>query len=68
MIQNRLKSLGLSEEDYNLRHDADNEISYVIINPQCDLKLKNEDIIFLIRPSQVHLLRKSKSEVQSVKI
>lgn len=54
LVGSRMQSLGLpsttsiecSEESESRSH-----LSFVIINPSCDLKIKERDIVYLIRPS-----------------
>jgi len=52
LVRSRMQSLGLPCNESDLQFsEKRNSLSYVIINPSCDLKLKEGDIIYLIRPS-----------------
>ncbi|XP_059472651.1 potassium channel subfamily T member 2 isoform X5 [Neocloeon triangulifer] len=51
LVRSRMESLNLSGIDYMDVSEKRNSLSYVIINPSCDLKLEEGDIIYLIRPS-----------------
>lgn len=53
LVKNRMQDLCLPTEDYDDVSEKRNSLSYVIINPSCDLKLEEGDIIFLIRPSPI---------------
>ncbi|KAK7068168.1 potassium channel, subfamily T, member 2 [Halocaridina rubra] len=46
-----MQSLALPPEDYDDVSEKRNSLSFVIINPSCDLKLEEGDIVYLIRPS-----------------
>ncbi|KAK8775404.1 hypothetical protein V5799_031251 [Amblyomma americanum] len=48
-----MQDLGLPVQDYDEVSDKRHSLSYVIINPNCDLPLEEGDIIFLIRPSPI---------------
>ncbi|KAK3932200.1 Potassium channel subfamily T member 1 [Frankliniella fusca] len=51
LVRSRMESLNLPYTDYDDVGDKRNHLSYVIINPSCDLKLEEGDIIYLVRPS-----------------
>ncbi|KAF5272640.1 hypothetical protein FQR65_LT04882 [Abscondita terminalis] len=51
LVRSRMESLNLPPMDYNDVSEKRNSLSYVIINPSCDLKLEEGDIIYLVRPS-----------------
>ncbi|KAK9882011.1 hypothetical protein WA026_018862 [Henosepilachna vigintioctopunctata] len=51
LVRSRMESLNLPAVDYNDVSEKRNNLSYVIINPSCDLKLEEGDIIYLVRPS-----------------
>ncbi|XP_071053549.1 potassium channel subfamily T member 2 isoform X5 [Onthophagus taurus] len=51
LVRSRMDSLNLPVIDYNDVSEKRNSLSYVIINPSCDLKLEEGDIIYLVRPS-----------------
>ncbi|XP_076034541.1 slowpoke 2 [Oratosquilla oratoria] len=51
LVRSRMQSLALPPEDYDDVSEKRNSLSYVIINPSCDLKLEEGDIVYLIRPS-----------------
>ncbi|ROT68244.1 putative potassium channel subfamily T member 2 isoform X4, partial [Penaeus vannamei] len=51
LVRSRMQSLGLPPEDYDDVSEKRNSLSFVIINPSCDLKLEEGDIVYLIRPS-----------------
>ncbi|CAH0545885.1 unnamed protein product [Brassicogethes aeneus] len=51
LVRSRMESLNLPAIDYNDVSEKRNSLSYVIINPSCDLKLEEGDIIYLVRPS-----------------
>ncbi|CAL8082842.1 unnamed protein product [Orchesella dallaii] len=53
MIRSRMQSLGLPNFGDTIFHFTErrSSLSYVIINPSCDLKLKEGDIVYLIKPS-----------------
>ncbi|XP_050517974.1 potassium channel subfamily T member 2 [Diabrotica virgifera virgifera] len=51
LVRSRMESLNLPTIDYNDVSEKRNSLSYVIINPSCDLKLEEGDIIYLVRPS-----------------
>lgn len=46
-----MESLNLPGVDYDDVSEKRNSLSYVIINPSCDLKLEEGDVIYLVRPS-----------------
>uniref|UniRef100_T1PLI6 Uncharacterized protein n=1 Tax=Musca domestica TaxID=7370 RepID=T1PLI6_MUSDO len=46
-----MESLNLPTIDYDDVSEKRNHLSYVIINPSCDLKLEEGDVIYLVRPS-----------------
>lgn len=46
-----MESLNLPVADYDDVSEKRNSLSYVIINPSCDLKLEEGDIVYLVRPS-----------------
>lgn len=50
LVRSRMESLNLPTIDYNDVSEKRNSLSYVIINPSCDLKLEEGDImwVFLI--------------------
>ncbi|XP_075681048.1 slowpoke 2 isoform X2 [Dermatophagoides pteronyssinus] len=54
LVRNRLQDLGIPSNDYDNCSEKRTELSYVIINPNCDLKLEEGDIIFIIKPSPVN--------------
>uniref|UniRef100_A0A182IR49 RCK N-terminal domain-containing protein n=2 Tax=Anopheles atroparvus TaxID=41427 RepID=A0A182IR49_ANOAO len=51
LVRSRMESLNLPTIDYDDVSEKRNHLSYVIINPSCDLKLEEGDIIYLVRPS-----------------
>ncbi|CRL02893.1 CLUMA_CG015879, isoform B [Clunio marinus] len=51
LVRSRMESLNLPSNDYDEVSEKRNHLSYVIINPSCDLKLEEGDIIYLVRPS-----------------
>ncbi|CAH1966250.1 unnamed protein product [Acanthoscelides obtectus] len=51
LVRSRMESLNLPTIDYNDVSEKRNSLSYVIINPSCDLKLEEGDIIYIVRPS-----------------
>ncbi|EEB19234.1 conserved hypothetical protein [Pediculus humanus corporis] len=52
LVRSRMESLNVTTADYDHEAmDKPSRISYVIINPSCDLKLHEGDIIYLVRPS-----------------
>ncbi|XP_055529623.1 potassium channel subfamily T member 2 isoform X12 [Wyeomyia smithii] len=51
LVRSRMESLNLPSIDYDDVSEKRNNLSYVIINPSCDLKLEEGDIIYLVRPS-----------------
>ncbi|XP_053211920.1 potassium channel subfamily T member 2-like isoform X2 [Panonychus citri] len=53
LVKNRMQDLGCPIEDYDDVSEKRSTISYVIINPSCDLKLEEGDFIYLIRPSPI---------------
>ncbi|XP_071152421.1 potassium channel subfamily T member 2-like isoform X5 [Mytilus edulis] len=53
MVRCRMQSLKQPLNDYDAASDKRNTISYVIINPSYDLRLKEDDIIYLIKPSSL---------------
>lgn len=50
LVCSRLHSLGQSADDYDMS-EKNNSTSHVLINPGCDMKLQQGDIIYLLRPS-----------------
>lgn len=50
-MRSRMESLNLPVADYDDVSEKRNSLSYVIINPSCDLKLEEGDIVYLVRPS-----------------
>ncbi|XP_022242998.1 potassium channel subfamily T member 1-like [Limulus polyphemus] len=53
MVRTRMHNLGLPVEDYDNVSEKRDSLSYVMINPSCDLKLQEGDIVYLIRPSPI---------------
>src|SRR5581483_5583532 len=53
LIRSRMQSLGLPNFGDTVFHFSErrSSLSFVIINPSCDLKLKEGDIIYLIKPT-----------------
>ncbi|XP_049885018.1 potassium channel subfamily T member 2 isoform X2 [Pectinophora gossypiella] len=51
LVRSRMESLNLTGIDYDDVSEKRNSLSYVIINPSCDLSLQEGDIIYLVRPS-----------------
>ncbi|XP_063982532.1 potassium channel subfamily T member 2 [Diachasmimorpha longicaudata] len=51
LVRSRMESLNLPVADYDDVSEKRNNLSYVIINPSCDLKLEEGDIVYLVRPS-----------------
>ncbi|XP_045465184.1 potassium channel subfamily T member 2 isoform X3 [Harmonia axyridis] len=51
LVRSRMESLNLPAVDYTDVSEKRSSLSYVIINPSCDLKLEEGDIIYLVRPS-----------------
>ncbi|KAL7645094.1 UNVERIFIED_CONTAM: hypothetical protein RMT77_003472 [Armadillidium vulgare] len=51
LVRSRMQSLTLPPEDYDDVSEKRNSLSFVVINPSCDLKLEEGDIVYLIRPS-----------------
>ncbi|XP_031621144.1 potassium channel subfamily T member 2 isoform X2 [Contarinia nasturtii] len=51
LVRMRMDSLNLPTIDYDDVSEKRNSLSYVIINPSCDLKLQEGDVIYLVRPS-----------------
>ncbi|XP_043467887.1 potassium channel subfamily T member 2 isoform X14 [Leptopilina heterotoma] len=51
LVRSRMESLNLPIADYDDVSEKRNNLSYVIINPSCDLKLEEGDIVYLVRPS-----------------
>lgn len=46
LVRSRMDSLNLPAVDYNDVSEKRNSLSYVIINPSCDLKLEEGDIMW----------------------
>ncbi|XP_074597555.1 potassium channel subfamily T member 2-like isoform X2 [Brevipalpus obovatus] len=53
LVKNRMQDLGCQFSDYEEKSEKRSTISYVIINPSCDLKLEEGDLIYVIRPSPI---------------
>ncbi|ODN05382.1 Potassium channel subfamily T member 2 [Orchesella cincta] len=52
LVRSRMQSLGLPWEETELQiSEKRDSLSYVIINPSCDLKIREGDVIYLIRPT-----------------
>jgi len=53
LIRSRMQCLGLPNFGDTIFHFSErrSSLSYVILNPSCDLKLKEGDIVYLIKPS-----------------
>lgn len=47
LVRSRMESLNLSPNDYDEVSEKRNKLSYVIINPSCDLKLEEGDIMWV---------------------
>lgn len=45
LVRSRMESLNLAPNDYDEVSEKRNKLSYVIINPSCDLKLEEGDIM-----------------------
>lgn len=45
LVRSRMESLNLPSSDYDEISEKRNSLSYVIINPSCDLKLEEGDIM-----------------------
>uniref|UniRef100_A0A3P8V6B1 Potassium sodium-activated channel subfamily T member 1 n=1 Tax=Cynoglossus semilaevis TaxID=244447 RepID=A0A3P8V6B1_CYNSE len=50
LVKNRMKHLGLPTIGYDEMNDHQNTLSYVLINPPPDTRLKLNDIVYIIRP------------------
>ncbi len=46
LVRSRMESLNLPTNDYDEASEKRNHLSYVIINPSCDLKLEEGDIMW----------------------
>ncbi|XP_076316319.1 potassium channel subfamily T member 2-like isoform X2 [Tachypleus tridentatus] len=53
MVRARMNNLGLPLEDYDDVSETRDSLSFVMMNPSCDLKLLEGDIVYLIRPSPI---------------
>lgn len=53
LVRNRMQDIGLPIEDYDDVSEKRSSLSYVIINPSCDLSLEEGDYIYIIRPSPI---------------
>ncbi|GFY41126.1 potassium channel subfamily T member 1 [Trichonephila inaurata madagascariensis] len=53
LVRNRMKDLCLPTEDYDDCSEKRNSLSYVMINPSCDMMLEEGDVIYVIRPSPI---------------
>ncbi|XP_054711041.1 potassium channel subfamily T member 1-like [Uloborus diversus] len=53
LVRNRMKDLCLPTEDYDDVSEKRNSLSYVMINPSCDLVLEEGDLVYVIRPSPI---------------
>ncbi|XP_074602047.1 potassium channel subfamily T member 2-like isoform X2 [Brevipalpus obovatus] len=53
LVRNRMQDIGLPIEDYDDVSEKRSSLSYVIINPSCDLPLEEGDFIYIIRPSPI---------------
>lgn len=53
LIRSRMQSLGLPNFGDTVFHFSErrSSLSYVIINPSCDLKLQEGDVVYLIKPT-----------------
>ncbi|XP_050423576.1 potassium channel subfamily T member 2 isoform X8 [Adelges cooleyi] len=51
LVRSRMDSLNLPSVDHEDVSEKRSSLSYVIINPSCDLKLEEGDIIYILRPS-----------------
>ncbi|XP_050535065.1 potassium channel subfamily T member 2 isoform X3 [Daktulosphaira vitifoliae] len=51
LVRSRMDSLNLPSVDHEEVSEKRSSLSYVIINPSCDLKLEEGDIIYILRPS-----------------
>lgn len=49
LVRSRMESLNLPSNDYDECSEKRNHLSYVIINPSCDLKLEEGDIMWVSR-------------------
>lgn len=47
LVRSRMESLNLPSIDYDDVSEKRNSLSYVIINPSCDLKLEEGDIMWV---------------------
>lgn len=45
LVRSRMESLNLPANDYDDVSEKRNSLSYVIINPSCDLKLEEGDVM-----------------------
>lgn len=45
LVRSRMESLNLAPNDYDEVSEKRNKLSYVIINPSCDLKLEEGDVM-----------------------
>jgi hypothetical protein len=48
LVRSRMDSLNLPGIDYDDVSEKRNNLSYVIINPSCDLKLEEGDIMWVV--------------------
>ncbi|VVC31603.1 Hypothetical protein CINCED_3A002670 [Cinara cedri] len=51
LVRSRMDSLNLPAVDHEDVSEKRSSLSYVIINPSCDLKLEEGDIVYILRPS-----------------
>ncbi|XP_050055590.1 potassium channel subfamily T member 2 isoform X3 [Aphis gossypii] len=51
LVRSRMDSLNLPAVDHEEVSEKRSSLSYVIINPSCDLKLEEGDIVYILRPS-----------------
>lgn len=49
LVRSRMESLNLSPRDYDDVSEKRSSLSYVIINPSCDLKLEEGDIMYVLK-------------------
>lgn len=49
LVRSRMESLNLPTVDYDDVSEKRNSLSYVIINPSCDLKLEEGDIMYVYK-------------------
>lgn len=65
LIKNRMKSLAMDTHCFNEEDDKDTPISYIILNPHPQRKLRKGDLVYVIQPSFMYAIPSRVNKVKN---